>query len=79
MAEQLTDYAKALQEAADNGKKWPNSGAVRVKVESARVPTKQHNTICPTPENLAQLSPNVAFKHIARTCSGCHQEFRLEK
>ena len=77
LAEQLTDYAKALEEAADNGKTTPSSGTVRV--DSYRVPTEQHNTNSPTSENLAQLPPNVAFKKIAGTCSGCHREFRREK
>ena len=77
LAEQLTDYAKALEEAADNGKTTPSSGTVRV--DSNRVPTEQHNTNSPTSENLAQLPPNVAFKQIAGTCSGCHREFRREK
>lgn len=79
LVEQLTDYAKGADETADNGKKRPSSGAVRVKVDSDRVPTKQHNTIGPTPENSAQLSADVAFKRIARTFSDCHREFRREK
>mgnify|MGYP001999586197 FL=1 len=79
LVEQLTDYAKGANETEDNGKKRPSSGAVRVKVDSNRVPTKQHNTIGPTPENSPQLSADVAFKRIARTFSDCCREFRREK
>lgn len=77
MVEQLTDYAKALEKSADHGETTPSSSTVRV--DSDRVPTEQHNTNSPTSENLAQLPPNVAFKQIAGTCSGCHREFRREK
>ena len=79
LVEQLTDYAKGADETADNGKQRPSSGAVRVKVDSDCAPTKQHNTIGPTPENSAQLSADVAFKRIARTFSDCRREFRREK
>ena len=77
LADQLTDYAKALEEAADNGK--TSSSSVSVRVDSNRVSTEQHNTNSPTSETLAQLPPNVAFKKIAGTCSGCHREFRRKK
>ena len=77
LAKQLTDYAKALEEAADNEKTTPSSGAVRVY--SNRVSIEQHNTDSPTSQNLAQLPPNVAFKQIVGTCSRCHRQFRREK
>ena len=77
LAEQLPDYAKALEKSADSGETTPSSGTV--SVDSDRVPTEQHNTNSPTSENLAQLPPNIAFKQIAGTCSGCHREFRREK
>lgn len=33
----------------------------------------------PTPEMLAQMPPQAAFGHLARTCNACHSKFRIEK
>ncbi len=33
----------------------------------------------PSPEHLSKMPPDAAFMHLARACSDCHQDFRLEK
>ncbi len=79
LANLLTDYAKALEEAADNETAMPGPGMHRGTMAPGRGPMMQGNTSGPSPEHLAQMPPNAAFMHIARTCSGCHQAFRQKK
>ena len=87
MAEQLTDYAKALEEAADNEMAMSRSGMDRSimgqgsgrAMGSGRGPIMPGNTKGPSPEHLTEMSPKVAFMRIARNCSSCHRVFRQEK
>ena len=87
LAEQLTDYAKALEEAADNEMGMSRSGVDRSimgqgsgrAMGSGRGPIMPGNTKGPSPEHLTEMSPKVAFMRIARNCSGCHRVFRQEK
>jgi cytochrome c556 len=89
LANQLTDYAKALEQAADNDTSMPGpgmgmgngmmgQGGGRMMGPSGG-PMMQGGTGGPSAEHLAQMPPNAAFMNIARTCSGCHQDFRIKK
>jgi len=89
LADQLTDYAKALEQAAENDSNMPGPGRGMgngmMGQGGGRMmgpgggPMMQGDAGGPSPEHLAQMPPNVAFMNIARTCSGCHQEFRIKK
>ena len=87
LAEQLTDYAKALEEAADNEMGMSRSGVDRSIMDQGsgkamgfgRGPIMPGNTKGPSPEHLTEMSPKVAFMRIARNCSDCHRVFRQEK
>ena len=84
LAAQLEDYAGALAAAAGNERaggamsdgQGMMSGEGMMSGQSMMSSGEQAG---PSPEQLAQMPPDAAFAHLARTCSSCHESFRKEK
>jgi cytochrome c556 len=74
LAAQLTTYAEALAEAADNPRTMPGGGGMMGG--NMMGGNMMGSAGGPTREMLAQMPPDAAFMHLADTCAACHQDFR---
>ncbi len=68
LANQLGDYAEALEMAAENPPM--TKGGTMMTRPSGQMPD---------PVALADMPPDAAFMHVAQTCSACHKSFRQKK
>lgn len=83
LANRLSDYATALQAAADNerpasaagtgGGMMQGSGAM---MGGAMMGGDQAG---PSIEHLSAMPPDAAYMHLAQVCAACHEDFRKEK
>lgn len=89
LADNITDYAKALEQAAENerhsnkggmmsGSSNMMQGGQKMLGGSGGMMMKKDNS-GPSIEQLTKMPPDAAFMQLTKTCSQCHQDFRQEK
>lgn len=88
LSEKVTAYANALATAAENERTHNQGGMMQgnqgmmsgsggmMKGSSGMMGKDEAN---PSSDQLSNMPPDAAFMHLARSCSDCHQDFRLEK
>lgn len=88
LADQLSAYAAALGDAADNPRA---AGGAPTTMMGGGGMMGTNNMMMggggmmmsgsarPDPEHVAGMPPDAAFFHVSETCTACHQRFRQEK
>lgn len=82
LAEDVTTYATALAEAADNPRHMSGEAPMGAMMRGSGGMMGMMGMMgggTPDAAALAAGAPELAFMALANTCSGCHEAFRAEK